>query len=383
MTVAELFRCCWTHRYKAANSMPPVLIRPPNQTIRVTCIVKRVRHHTDSGGYDRLASEVSANLIVRKHSARLFSRVMYRIWRRLTPTKDYFRDYQIGDWLNELQALAVGFFTPPDVLHVLYNSQIDLLLKWRRLLRCRLVVTFHAPFDDVGPHRFDKYQNGLDIDAAVVVATSQIPSMERWVAPRKIVYVPHGIDTQRFRPDRGELDPNKMRVVIVGEHMRDWSVIHNVIDAINSRHLNIEFHVVTSERYFPYLTGCDNVALHAGISETDLIRLYCSSDILFIPVTNATANNSVLEALSCGTPVVSTEVGGLPDYVTEETGWLLPVGDIDGHVNLLVSIYGNRELARSRRAAARAQALKFDWHLVAQQMIDVYAATKATTESHP
>ena len=344
--------------------------------MRVICIVKRFRHHTESGGYDRLASAVGASLIVRKHSARVFSKVLYRIWHRLTPAKDHFRDYQIEDWLNELQALAIGFFAPPDVLHVLYNSQIHLLLKWRRLLRCRLVVTFHAPFNDVGQHRFDKYQNGLDIDAAVVVATSQIAPLRRWIAPQKIAYVPHGIDTQRFRPDRGELDANKMRVVIVGEHMRDWLVIHKVIDAINRRSINIDFHVVTSERYFRYLNGCDNVAFHAEISENDLIQLYCSSDVLFIPVTNATANNSVLEALSCGTPVVSTRVGGLPDYVTDETGWLLPVGDFDAHLNLLMSIHANRDLARSRRAAARVQALKFDWDLVAQQMVDIYAAIK-------
>ena len=142
--------------------------------------------------------------------------------------------------------------------------------------------------------------------------------------------------------------------------MRDWVVIHRTIDEINRRRLNVEFHVVTAGQLFPYLTGCDNLVLHSHVSEAELVGLYRSADVLFLPVTNATANNSILEALACGTPVISTLVGGIPDYVSKECGWLLPVGDVSAHVNLIASLADDRELARSRREAARTQALKFD-----------------------
>src|ERR1700730_9136257 len=95
--------------------------------MRVTCIVKRVSHHTASGGYDRLAAAVSANVIMRKQIPGLFGKAANKICRYLTPKKNYIPDYQVGDWLTELEALAAGFFRPPDVLHVLYNSQINLL----------------------------------------------------------------------------------------------------------------------------------------------------------------------------------------------------------------------------------------------------------------
>jgi glycosyltransferase involved in cell wall biosynthesis len=346
--------------------------------VRVTCLVKRYDHHTASGGYDRLAGAVGAQVIMRKQIPGLFGKAANGIWRQLTPNKGYAPVYDVGDWLTELQALTTGFFWPPDVLHVLYDSQLYLLAKRRKLLRCPLIVTVHGAFADPSYTRpLDAFPKGLGIDVAVVVATSQIAPLQRLIGPRKIVYIPHGIDTDRFRPKDYTLSPGKLRVLIVGHNMRDWFVIHRTIDEINRQGLDVEFHVVTAEHLFPFLTGCDNLVLHSQISEAELVDLYCSADVLFLPVFNATANNSVLEALACGTPVISTLVGGIPDYVNEASGWLLPLGDVHAHVNLIASLASNRELARNRRKAARTQALKFDWRCVAEQMIALYTATKS------
>lgn len=341
--------------------------------MRVTCLVRRYHHHTASGGYDRLAAAVGAQVIMSKQIPGLFGKGANVIWLQLTPSPFY----RVGDWLAELRALATGFFWPSDVLHVLYNSQIYLLSKGRKLLRCPLIVTFHAPFEFTGPHPYDAYPRDLGIDAAVVVATSQIPIMQRWIDPRKIVYIPHGIDTDRFRPAGQTFSPDKLRVLTVGHNMRDWIVIHRTIDEINRRGLDTEFHVVTDEHFFPYLNGCDNLVLHSQIAEAELVGLYRSADVLFLPMINATANNAILEALACGTPVISTLVGGIPDYVNEESGWLLPPGDVQAHVNLISSLAGDRELARNRRDAARTQALKFDWRCIAEQMVALYTATCA------
>ena len=346
------------------------------RSMQVTCLVKRWSHHTISGGYDRLGSAVGAHIIKRELTIGKLGRIAQKIWRRRTSTGSYLIDYQFGDWLAEIGILSTNLLRPPDVLHVLYgDEQLDLLLRWRALLRCRLVVSFHLPAERVSD-RFEVIQAGLgkNIDAAIVLAKNQIEHFERWIGAGKVVWVPHGIDTERFHPGNRQPGNGRVKLLFVGHHMRDWNVIHRVIDEVYYFDLPVDFDVVTGDEFLPYLTGCSNVKFHSGISEAALIELYQKSDALLVPLVNATANNAVLESLACGTPVISTAVGGIPDYVTTGCGWLFPKGDVGPIMDLVRQLCANKAVSESRRKEARLQSVRFDWHEVAKRMSVVYSA---------
>jgi hypothetical protein len=158
---------------------------------------KAWNHHTVSGGYDRLGIAVGARLLKRKLPNGILGRIGQKIWRRYANTYSYLIDYQFGDWLAEVGVLTTNFLRPPDVMHVLYgDEQLDLLLRWRALLRCRLVVSFYLPADRVS-HRFEVIQSGLgkNIDVAIVLAKDQIAHFEKWIGAEKVVCIPHGINT--------------------------------------------------------------------------------------------------------------------------------------------------------------------------------------------
>jgi glycosyltransferase involved in cell wall biosynthesis len=344
--------------------------------MHAVCLTKRFHHHTASGGYDRLAREIGATVVQPTEESGLLHRILRRLWNMRSRNNSYPIDYCYEDFLAERRLLAGSRLQKPDVVHVLYAElQLDLLLRSRSLLPCPLVASFHLPIFRLA-ERFERLPKHLlaGIDAAIVVSRCLLKDFRSRLGPDKVVYVPHGVDTQRFCPGGHDSQRRRVRLIIVGEHMRDWEASHRIIDECNARQLPVQFDAVLPRALWPVFTGCANTRLHTGLPEGELIRLYQDAEALLVPVVDATANNAVLESLACGTPVISNSVGGIPDYVDDTCGWLFPQGEVLGIVKLIEQICNNPEIAWSRREPARLKSLEFSWDRVAEQMMAIYKA---------
>jgi glycosyltransferase involved in cell wall biosynthesis len=285
-------------------------------------------------------------------------------------------DYQYEDLLAEQNLLRKAEASRPEIVHVLYgDEQLDLLLRQRSRLACSLVATFHLPSQQV-KERFENFHKNLlgGINGAVVVSRCQLRDFKRWLGSERVFYVPHGIDTQRFTPGEQPFRQRVVRLLTVGYHLRDFEALRRIMEECYIRGLPTQFDLVLPRKHWLFFTGCPNASFQTGVGEPELIRFYQAADALLLPVMDATANNAVLESLASGTPVITNAVGGMTDYVNEQCGWLFNPGDAAGVVELIAAICRHREIAESRRAAARRQALEFDWLNVANQMREVYAA---------
>lgn len=341
----------------------------------VVCIVKRWEHHSDSGGYDRLAEAVGGT-VVRRRSRKTWRRSVEEfLWWRFPRSRSHLIDYQYVDWFAEASVLARSWVRRTDVVHVLYgDEQLDLLLRRRRWLRAPLVASFHVPTPRVWD-RFETVQKDLlpGLDAAVVVSRCQVPDFTRWLGEDRVFYVPHGIDTDCFHPPETRTSQARLRLLTVGEHMRDFTTLAAVIGACHASALPVQFEIVGAGPRFPDDLATANVTLHPRLSEAELRQLYGEADAVLLPVLDATANNSVLESLACGTPVISNRLGGMPDYLDDSCSWLFPPQEVEGIVHLVGELCADRSEAEGRRDSARRKAMQFAWASVARQMQDVYA----------
>ena len=347
--------------------------------MKLVILGRRWQHHTAAGGYDRLAQYLDGDLVSPQPLRGAIPGLARSLFRRFNRVDRYLVDYRLEDLVTELRIARMAMQGGADLVHCLYgDEQLDLLLRWRHRLNCPLVATFHLPPSRIRD-RFDifhkRHLGGLD--AAAVVSQSQMESFEEWFG-RRVFYIPHGINTDVFAPaEYREPVDGKLKLLTVGECMRDWEVLHRVMDACADQRLDVEFDVVLPEWRRSHLAGCQNVRLHTGISQEALLGLYRDADALLLPVVDATANNAVLESLACGTPVISTRVGGIPDYVDDSCGWLLPPGDAEAMANLVAELCANHHLAAEKRDAARARALAFSWPVIAEAFQKLYASLLA------
>jgi glycosyltransferase involved in cell wall biosynthesis len=119
------------------------------------------------------------------------------------------------------------------------------------------------------------------------------------------------------------------------------------------------------------------MALHplGGISDERRLALaYAAADIFVLPTLADNLPNTILESLSCGTPVVSFRVGGVPDAVRHmETGYIAAEKDVNGLAEGLVKLMNDADLRKKLSANARRVAeSEYDIRLITKQYTDLY-----------
>jgi len=99
--------------------------------------------------------------------------------------------------------------------------------------------------------------------------------------------------------------------------------------------------------------GLNNVKLVGKIDHTQVASYLNELKLLIIPSFNEGLPNILLEALACGTPVLASNVGGIPDFIEDgKTGFLLYETKADYMSNRILNILQNENLENISKNAS-------------------------------
>jgi D-inositol-3-phosphate glycosyltransferase len=214
----------------------------------------------------------------------------------------------------------------------------------------------------------------------------------------KICTIPPGVDTDLFQPmdrDRARADfgiaPDDAVVTFVGR-VDPIKGIDTLIEASAllreriGRRLVLQFiggdldpdgqpvgalEAVAQEIAQRGLT--ENVRLLGSQPQDLLPRFYSASDLVCVPSRYESFGLVAVEAMACGLPVVASRAGGLIFSIDEGvSGLLVTPNDAEGFANAMASILNDRALAERMSIAARQQAHRFAWPVIAASMRRVY-----------
>ncbi len=125
------------------------------------------------------------------------------------------------------------------------------------------------------------------------------------------------------------------------------------------------------EKLITELNLKNNVIFTGHLSEEELVALYQAADLFIDPSLYEGFGFQVIEAMSCGIPVVTSNVTSLPEIVGD-TGILVSPTDIDSLVSALVRVSTDSELHNSMCQKSLERAKFFSWEKAAQETLVVY-----------
>jgi glycosyltransferase involved in cell wall biosynthesis len=171
--------------------------------------------------------------------------------------------------------------------------------------------------------------------------------------PGRVRLVRHGVDTIFFRITK-PIEERSCRILFVGNWLRDLNFFETVVSQIlnASREILVDMVYSQSDLNNPIFKLCrfPQVTIHRSISNEQLLSLYNDSRLLFLPLVDSTANNSLLEASACGVPLITTGLPAIKEYTNKSFAYYYQ-GEKDCVEQIVENIKNNSVLkCRSEKA---------------------------------
>ena len=195
--------------------------------------------------------------------------------------------------------------------------------------------------------------------------------------------IPNGIDTELFRPIP-EIKRSKNRIVAINSADTPLKGLYYLLLAIKelSQTHSVNLFVIGEpkkngriRRLIRKLGIGNQVNFTGRIDHQALVRHYARASLAVIPSIYEGFGLPAAEAMACGTPVVSTTGGALPEVVGK-TGILVPPGNYLSLAKAIRKIFDHPMLARTLGQAGYQRVHdQFTWKRAAEKTISAYRDT--------
>ena len=204
---------------------------------------------------------------------------------------------------------------------------------------------------------------------------------------REIEVIPNFVDTKIFNPIknhqlRKKFAPKDEKILIHVSNFRRVKRVQDVIRVFEIVRKKIPSKLVLvgdGPERGDVESLCRTLKLYDDViflgKQEALNEILCSADIFILPSQMESFGLSALEAMSCGLPVIATNVGGLPEVVLHgETGYLVEVGNVERMASYVIELFEDKNKYQkfSERARERAEKL-FDKNLIVPKYEEFYA----------
>lgn len=253
--------------------------------------------------------------------------------------------------------------------------------KWKTVCHHCPVYRSEYPYSLFKDNSRQNYLNKKNIFTNVPNMTIVTPS--RWLGnivkqsylqeyPVRVIY--NGIDTGLFKPAPPRSTDHRkiiLGVANVWERRKGMNYFLELADVLD----HTVYHIVLigvskkqqkyiNKKYIGHIT-----ALTRTSTQAELVSWYNSAYVYVNPTLEDNFPTTNLEALACGTPVITFNTGGSPESLTDKCGIVVEKGNIEQLKEAILSLEHRTDITSS---SCRQQALNYDKSQRFQEYLSLY-----------
>ena len=262
-----------------------------------------------------------------------------------------------------------------DISHILHiEGHIHLLEKLKHVSNT-LIGTIHLPLKMWPDFQLCTLKK---LKQAIILYEAEIDRFQQFINRESIHFIRHGINTDFFQPGKANTtDQNK--ILFVGHYLRNFEMMEKVLTALqSSSYKNLEYHFIIPSLFRKSIfsdkvLNSKNIFFHENLDDAALLEFYQTSNLMVMPMNDSGANSAIVQAIACGLPVITTDVGGIRSYGGGSVYPVITNNDHDAMIDLVKqylsdTIYRNN-IAREQRVFAEQF---LDWKIIAKQHFNLY-----------
>ncbi|MBO5936788.1 MAG: glycosyltransferase family 4 protein [Clostridia bacterium] len=225
-------------------------------------------------------------------------------------------------------------------------------------------------------------------DTLITINKEDFSNAQHKLNSKKVCYVPGvGVDTDFFSGTRGKreallkeisADENSIILLSIGE-LSDRKN-HSVSIKALSQMKNDNVHLViagTGEKREEFLSLAKELGVDGRVHllgfRTDVAELLKSADIFLFPSIQEGLPVALMEAMSCGLPVICSEIRGNTDLIDDSCGVLCPATDAFAFKSAVEKLTEDDALRSAMAQKALQESKKYDIKIIENYMKDIYS----------
>jgi glycosyltransferase involved in cell wall biosynthesis len=200
------------------------------------------------------------------------------------------------------------------------------------------------------------------------------------VSERKVEVIPNGIDITKFRDAEKIILSGNPKLLFVGrlEQSKGIHILVASMKLVKKRLPRAVLHVVgdgpLKENLKSYVANhglTENVIIHGSVTNA-LTSYYVSADICLVPSIYETFGIVTIEAMAAGKPVIATNVGGVPENITNLENGLLITPSVMSLENAITRLWSDKELMKKIASNNLKKSINYDWSRISDRYIALY-----------